>query len=101
MKLKFGEIKIDKKKFHKSKKSIDLNLIDTSKIVIFDRFELDEGDKCYIGYKDGEFVRPLLIILLQMSGFIKYFDGNRKNMSFLSEDEEIIIKYKKKMEKNN
>ena len=95
MKLKFGEIKIDKKEFHKSKKSIDLNLIDTNKIVISDRFELDEGDKYYISYKDGEFVRPLFIILPQMSGFIKYFDGNRKNMSFLSEDEEIIIKYKK------
>ena len=95
MKLKFGEIKIGKKEFHKSKKSINLNLIDTSKIVISDRFELDEGDKYYIGYKDGEFVRPLFIILPQMSGFIKYFDGNRKNMSFLSEDEEIIIKYKK------
>ena len=30
-----------------------------------------------------------------MGGFIKYFDGNRKNMSFLSEDEKIIIKYSK------
>ena len=28
-----------------------------------------------------------------MSEFVKYFDGNRKNLSFLSEDEEIIIKY--------
>ena len=65
MKLKFGEIKIDKKEFHKSKKSIDLNLIDTSKIVISGRFELDEGDKYYIGYKDGEFVRPLLLFYLK------------------------------------
>ena len=30
-----------------------------------------------------------------MSGCIKYIDGKRKNMSFLSEDEEIIIKYNK------
>ena len=67
-------------------------MIERNNIVISDRFELDEGDKYYIGYKDGEFVRPLCIILPQMSGFIEYFDGNIKSMSFLSEDEEIIIK---------
>ena len=44
------KFKIEKKEFHKSKKPIDLNLIDINKIV------------------------P------QMSGFIKYFDGNRKNI---------------------
>ena len=46
-------------------------MIDTNKIVISDRFELDEGDTYYIGCKDGEFVRPLCIILPQMSEFIK------------------------------
>ena len=70
-------------------------MIDTKNIVISDRFELDEVDKYYIGYKDDEFVRPLSIILPQMSGFIEYFDGNIKSMSFLSEDEEITIKYSK------
>ena len=67
MHLKFGEIKKDKKEFHKSKKTTDLNLTDTDKIVIFDRFELDEGDKCCIGYKHGEFVGPLCNILSQIS----------------------------------
>ena len=52
-----------------------------------------EGDKYYIGYKDSEFVRPLCIILSQMSGYIKYFDGNRESMSFFSKDE--ISKYNK------
>ena len=75
-------------------------MIDTKNIVISDRFELDEVDKYYIGYKDDEFVRPLSIILPQMSGFIEYFDGNIKSMSFLSEDEEIIIKYNKIWKKN-
>ena len=70
-------------------------MIDTNKIVISDRFELDEGNKYYIGYKDCESVRPLCIVLPQISGFIKYFDGNRKNMLLLSEDEEIITKYNK------
>ena len=95
MYLKFGEIKIDKKEFHKSKKRIDLNLTDARKIVIYDRFELDEGDEYYIDYKDCEFFRPLCIILAQMSASIKHFDGNRKSISFLSEDEEMIMKYNK------
>ena len=44
MYLKLGEIKIDKKECHKSKKPVDLNLTDTNKFFISDRFELDEGD---------------------------------------------------------
>ena len=70
-------------------------MIYTNKVFISDRFELDEGDKYYTGYKDGEFVRPLCIIPPQMSGYIKYFDGTRKNMSFSSDNVEIIIKYNK------
>ena len=78
MYLKLGEIKIDKKECHKSKKPVDLNLIDTNKFFISDRFELDEGDIYQIGYKYSELFRPLCIILPQMSGFIKQSDGNRK-----------------------
>ena len=33
--LKFGEIKIDKREFHKSKKPVDLKLIDSNKICCF------------------------------------------------------------------
>ena len=36
---------------------------------------------------------PLCIILPQMSGFIKYFDGGGKNMSFKIEDRDIYLKY--------
>ena len=71
-----------------------------TKFIVSDKFELDEGEKYCISYKDDEFVRPLCIILPQMSGFIKYFDGDRKNMSFLSEGEEIIIEYNKMWKKN-
>ena len=92
MYLKFGEINIEKKKFHQSKNSIHFNLIDANKISLSVRFELAQKDKYYILYKNVKFVRPLCIILPQMSEFIKYFDGNRKSMPFLSEDEEIMIK---------
>ena len=51
MYLKFGDIKINNTEFHKSKKPIDINLNDTNKIVISDRFELDEDDKYYMTTK--------------------------------------------------
>ena len=99
--VKFGEIKIDKKEFHITKKWIDFDLTDKSKIVVSDKFELEEGEQYYIGYKDGEFLRPLCIILTQISRFLKYFYGNRKNVLFLGENEEVIIRYNTKFEKKS
>ena len=36
---------------------------------------------------------PLCIILLQISGYIKYFENRGKNMSFMTEDVSDVIKY--------
>ena len=93
--LKFGNVVINKKKFHASEQAIALNLIDTNKIVIFVKFKYsDDGSKYFIGYlNDDEIIRPLCIILPQMSGYIKYFDDGGKNMSFKIEDESVYLKY--------
>ena len=40
--LKFGNAIVNKKEFHAFKKSIPLNLADTDKIVIFDRFKYSD-----------------------------------------------------------
>ena len=45
-------------------------------------FKLDDGVKIIIGYKNGQTVKPLCIILLQMSGFIKYFENSKKTCHF-------------------
>ena len=37
--------------------------------------------------------QPLCVILLQMNGYIHYFDDGGKNMSFVTEDEEVYKKY--------
>ena len=37
--LKFNNIKINKKEFHKSKQAIELDSVDTDKIVVPDRFK--------------------------------------------------------------
>ena len=53
----------------------------------------DDGCKYFIGYKEGEIVKPLCIILPQMSGYIKYFENKRKNMSFTVKNDDVLDKY--------
>ena len=82
--LKFNNIKIDKKEFHKSKQASDLDSVDTDKIVVVsDKFKhSEEGYKYFIGYQEDEIVKPLCIILPQMNGYIKYFENGGKNVFF-------------------
>ena len=62
--LKFNNIKINKKEFHKSKQAIDLDSVTVDKIVVSDKFRHNkEGYKYYIGYQENEIIRPLCIIL--------------------------------------
>ena len=85
---------INKKEFHKSKQPIDLMSVNLDQIVVSDKFKhSDEGFKYFIGYQEGEIVKPLCIILPQMSGYIKYFENGGKNMSFLIKDDEVWEKY--------
>ena len=92
--LKFDNIEVNKKEFHASKQAIDLNLVDINKIVITDKFKhSDTGFKFFIDYKDDNIVRILCIILPRMSGYIKYFDNAGKNMSFMIQDDSVLVKY--------
>ena len=92
--LKFNNIRVNKKKFHMSKKAIDLMSVNVNKIVVSDKFNYNEDCfKYFIGYQKGEIVRPLCIILPQMNGYIKYFEYGNPNMSFLIKDEEVGGKY--------
>ena len=61
--LKFNNIKVNKKEFHRSKQAIDLELVDTGKIVVSDRFrQSEEGFKYSTGYQENEIVKPLCIM---------------------------------------
>ena len=91
--LKFDNIKVNKKEFDKSKQPIDLKSVNVNQIVVSDRFKhSDEGFKYFIGYQDDEIVKPLCIILPQMSGYIKYFEKDGKNMSFLVKYDNVLDK---------
>ena len=71
-KLKFNNIMLNKKEFHKSKESIDLISVILVQIVVSDKFKYNnEGFKHFIGYLEGGIVKPLYIILPQMSGYIE------------------------------
>ena len=88
------KIRVNRKEFHKSKQPINLDLINVDQIVISDKFKhSDGGFKYSIGYKEGGIVKPLCIMLPQMTGYIKYFENREKNMSFLIKDDDVLDKY--------
>ena len=95
--LKFNNVKLNKKEFSKSKQPVDLGSLTVDQIVVSDKFKpSEEGFKHFIGYKEGEIVKSLCIILPQMSGYIKYIKNGGKNTSFLIKDDEVQKKKKKK-----
>ena len=54
----------------------------------------DGGFKYFIGYKEGEIIKPLCMILPQMTGYIKYFENGEKSMPFVIKDDDVLDKYK-------
>ena len=85
--LEFDNIRLNKKEFYKSSQPINLNLVNLDQIVVSAKFKhSDDGFKFLVGYKEGEIVKPLCIILPQMNGYIKYFENGGKNMSFITKD---------------
>ena len=92
--LKFNNIKLNRKEFHKSKKPIDLMSVNVDQIVVSDKFKHNnESFKYFIGYKEDKIIKPLCIILPQMNGYIKYFENGGKNMSFLIKNEKVLDIY--------
>ena len=72
-------LEFTKKEFDKSKQPIKLDLANVDQIVISDKFKhSDDGFKYFTRYKEGKIVKPLWIILPQMSGYIKCFENGTK-----------------------
>ena len=95
-KIKFGDKEVDKKEFYSSKQAILLDSVDLNKIIVLNKCKINDTTYKYLcGYLNNDVIQPLCVILPQMSGFIKYFDDGGKNMSFVTDDEEIYEKYNK------
>ena len=93
-KIKFGDKEVDKKEFYSSKQAILLDSVDLNKIVVSNKWKINDTTYKYLfGYLNNDVIQPLCVILPQMSGYIKYFDDGGKNMSFVTDDEEIYKKY--------
>ena len=93
-KIKFGDKEVDKKNFYSSKEAILLDSVDLSKIVVSNRWKLNNTTyKYFCGYLNNDVIKPLCVILPQMNGYIKYFDNGGKNMSFVTDDKEAYGKY--------
>ena len=93
-KIKFGDKEVDKKEFYSSKPAISLDSVDLNKIVVLNKWKINDTTYKYLcGYLNNDTIQPLCIILPQMNGYIKYFDDGGKNMSFVTDDEEIYEKY--------
>ena len=93
--LKFNNTRLDKKEFHKSKQQpIILQLVNVDQILVSEKSnQNDDVSKYFIGYKEGEIVKPLCIILPQMSGYIKHFEDGGKNISFMVKNDDMLDKY--------
>ena len=71
-----------------------LDSVDLNKIVVSSKWKINDTTYKYLcGYLNNDVIQPLCVILPQMSGYIKYFDNGRKNMSFVTDEEEIYKKY--------
>ena len=96
MKKEHYNIILNKKQFYSSKQAISLDSVDLNKIVVSKKWKINDTTyKYFCGYLNNDVIKPLCVILPQMDGYIKYFDDGGKNMSFVTNDEEIYKKYKK------
>ena len=95
-KIKFGDKEVDRKKFYLSKEAILLDSVDLNKVVASNRWKLNDiAYKYFCGYLNNDVIKPLCVILPQMSGYIKYFDNGGKNMSFVTDNKQFYEKYDK------
>ena len=93
-KINSGIKKLIKKKFYSSKEAIFLDSVDLSKIVVSSRWKLNDTTyKYFCGYLNNDVIKPLCVVLPQMSRYIKYFDNGGKNISFVTDDKEVYEKY--------
>ena len=71
--MRFGETKIAKEKFNIAKKPINIWDVNNDNIVISKLIETKTNSKYLIKMKFDEAIRPLVLIMPKMSGYVKTF----------------------------
>ena len=69
--LRFRETKIAKQKFYSGKKAINISDVSVDNIVASKLIEAKTNLKYLIGIKFEKAIRPLVLIMLKMSGYVK------------------------------
>ena len=70
-KIKFGDNEVDKKELYLSKQAISLDSVDLSKIVVSNKWKINDTTYKYsCGYLNNDVIQPLCVILPQMNGYI-------------------------------
>ena len=95
--VRFGEKETAKEKFYAAKKPIKIWDVNVDNIVISKLIETKTNSKYLIGIKFDKAIRPLVLIMPKMNGYVKTFkvkEGDNKLMSFRINDEKLLGKYK-------
>ena len=94
--LRFAETKLTKEKFYAAEKPIKIWNVNVDNIFILELVQTKTYPKYLIGYLD-KVIRPLVIILFKMSGYVKTFkvkngdkDKNNNVMYFAIDDEKLL-----------
>ena len=93
--LRFGNIRIVKRKFHYRESPYLKENVDICKILISNKVSFRKKCyKCFISHKDDDFKIKPIRMMLMMSGYVKSFD-EPKYMSFLIKDDELLKTFNK------
>ena len=63
--IKFGDVEVEKNKFHQHKNSISIYDVDIDKIVVPKKVSFGKKSFYFIDYKDARKVRPLRVMLMK------------------------------------
>ena len=94
--LRFGERKIAKEKFYAWRKPITIWDVNVNNIVISKLARTKPNSKYLVGYLDDKYIRPLVLIMPKMSGYVRTFkveDKINKLMSFHINNEKLLERY--------
>ena len=94
--MKFGEIKAVQEEIYGGKMPIRIIRINVDNTIILKLAETKNNSKYLIGYLD-DVIRPLVLVLPKLSGYLKTFNGRDKNNKLISlrvDDDMLFEKYK-------
>ena len=70
-KIKYGNKEVNKKEFYSSKQAISLDSVDLNKIVVSNKWKINDTTYKHIcGYLNNDTIQPLCVILPQIDGHI-------------------------------